>query len=610
MGQAQLRLGRFKEAIESNRRALKLKANLPIAHLNLAHGLRDSGDNSQAIAEYRRAIELEPRSDVGYIGLAGVLMNQGQLEETIAVCRKAIEINPNSARAYLYLGTALQAQGRLEDAIAAYRHSIRLEPRDAQAHGFLGAALSKCGLPDEAIAAFAKALELKPDLAQIHTNIVAAYKDRGQLDEAIASCRRAMELQPANPRAQSNLILIQNYHPDYTAKMLLEETQRWAQRHAQPLGKAIQPHHHDRSSQRRLRIGYVSADIYIHPVGRFLLPLLAHHDHQNFQVHCYSDTQQIDFMTADARRMSDGWHETAGLSDAALAEQIRADQIDILIDLSLHTGSRLLVFARKPAPVQATWLGYPGTTGLREIDYRISDPYIDPVGQTESDYVERTIRIPSYWCYQPIEPSPAVSELPAQRNGWITFGCLSNFSKVTAPALEMWAGVMNQTPDSRLLLTSNPGQHRQRVKRSFENHDIDPQRIQFLDRIPIEEYLAKYGEIDIALDTTPFAGGTTTCDAIWMGVPVVTLAGRTAVGRSGVSLLSNVGFPELIAQSPQQYIEIAVELAKDLPRLAKLRSGLREKMQRSPLMDVRRFAADMEAAYRQMWIASSSSTGA
>jgi predicted O-linked N-acetylglucosamine transferase (SPINDLY family) len=501
----------------------------------------------------------------------------------------------------LYLGTALQARGRLDDAIAAYRNSIRCAPQDAQAYSHLGAALCKKGQPDEAITVLKKAMELRPDLPQAQTNASVAYKDCGQLDEAIACCKRATELRPQSAVAHSNLILLQNYHPDYTAKMLLEETLRWAQRHAEPLAKNFQPHLNERFLHRRLRIGYVSPDINIHPVGRFLVPLLTHHDHQNFEIHCYSDTQQIDPMTAQARKASDHWHEPAGLSDQELADQIRADQIDILIDLSLHTGSRLLVFARKPAPVQVSWLGYPGTTGLAAIDYRLSDPLIDPVGQTESDYVERTLRIPSYWCYQPLQPSPAVGRLPAEKNGQITFGSLSNFSKVTSVALEMWAEILNATSDSRLMLTSNPGQHRERVKRWFTDHGIDPQRILFVDRLPVLEYLAKYNEVDIALDTTPFAGGTTTCDALWMGVPVVTLSGKTAVGRSGVSLLTNVGLPELIAQSPRQYIEIAAGLAKDLPKLAVSRSQLRDKMQSSPLMDIRRFTADIENMYREIW---------
>jgi len=591
------------QAVELFRRTIQLKPDFAPAHYHLGNALQESDRIEEATGAYSKAIELSPGFVEALVNLAQANLRLGRLDETIVACRKAIEINPNLARPFLYLGTVLQARGQIDDAIAAYRNSIRLAPKDAQAYSHLGAALTKKGQPDEAITVLKKAMELRPDLPQAHTNASVAYKDCGQLDEAIACCRRAMELRPQSAIAHSNLIVLQNYHPDYTAKMLLEETLRWAQRHAEPLAKNIQPHLNDRSPRHRLKIGYVSADINIHPVGRFLLPLLVHHNRENVEIHCYSDTQQIDPITAQARSASDHWHDTAGLTDQDLAENIRADRIDILVDLSLHTGSRLLLFARKPAPVQASWLGYPGTTGLRTIDYRLSDSFIDPIGQTESDYVEQTIRIPSYWCYQPLQPSPVVGRLPVEKNGHITFGCLSNFSKVSSTALEMWTGVLNAISDSWLILTSNSGQHRDRIKQWFASHGVDPHRVHFVDRLPVLEYMAKYNEIDIALDTAPFAGGTTTCDALWMGVPVVTLSGKTAVGRSGVSLLSNVGLPVLIAKSPQEYIEIAASLAKELPKLTELRSGLREKMQGSSLMDIRRFTAGIEAAYRQMWVA-------
>jgi protein O-GlcNAc transferase len=599
MGVLAAQTGRSAMAVDFFRKAVQLKPDLPIGHFNLGKALHEAGRREEAIAAYSRAIELKPNFVEALVNMGHILVYLKRFDQVITVSRRVLELQPKNGPACIALANALMDTGRFDESIIAFRKALDINPNLAETYMQLGVALTKRGLPDEAIDIFKKAMELKPTLAQIYTNAGVAYNNRGEIDESIRCCQRALELSPSSAKAHSNLIVTQNYSPDYTAKMLLEETQRWAKSQAQAI--LIQPNNIDRSPQRRLRIGYVSQDINNHPVGRFLMPLLVYHDHDNFEVHCYSDTQERVRATADARKFSDVWHDTAGLSDQALADQIRTDKIDILIDLGLHTGNRLLVFARKPAPIQATWLGYPGTIGLSAVDYRISDPYIDPIGQTESDYAEQTIRIPSYWCYLAIEVTPAVTPLPAEQRGQITFGCLNNFCKVSSTVLDLWAKLLNRTDNSRLIITSHPGQHRQRVKQWFGEQGIDPARIEFVDRLPLQEYLARYGQIDIALDTTPFAGGTTTCDALWMGVPVVTLSGQTAVGRSGVSLLSNVGLPELIARTGEQYVDIAAELAGDLPQLSELRQSLREKMRNSPLMDARRFTKDMEAAYRQIW---------
>jgi predicted O-linked N-acetylglucosamine transferase (SPINDLY family) len=312
-----------------------------------------------------------------------------------------------------------------------------------------------------------------------------------------------------------------------------------------------------------------------------------------------------DALTERLRSYVDVWQNITRLSDAQAAEQIRADEIDILVDLSLHMAeNRMLLFGRKPAPVQVTWLGYPGTTGLSAMDYRISDPYLDPPGQGDEFYVEKTLRLPhSFWCYQAPDASPEINDLPALSNGCVTFGCLNNFCKVTAPTLELWANLLRQMPGSQLVIHANAGSHQETVRRRFVSAGVNGDRIRFVASQRMEDYFAQYGQIDLALDPFPYGGGTTTCDALWMGVPVVTLAGWTAVGRAGVSLLSNLGLPELIAQTPEQYLSIARDLAADLPRLAQLRRQLRPMMQASILMDAPRFAAEIEAAYRQMWVA-------
>jgi len=286
-----------------------------------------------------------------------------------------------------------------------------------------------------------------------------------------------------------------------------------------------------------------------------------------------------------------------------LAQLIREDQIDILVDLTMHTAwNRMILFARKPAPVQVTYLAYCSTTGLDTMDYRLTDPHLDPPGMNDACYSEESIRLPeTYWCYSAHEPTPQIGPLPALNAGEVTFGCLNNFCKVSPDTLDLWIQLLRVTPKSHLILHAHEGSHRQRVRDLLERQGIDPQRLKFVASVPLSRYFKLYEQIDIGLDPFPCNGGTTTCDALWMGAPVVTLAGRTAVGRAGVSVLRNIGLPELIAESPQQYVQITTDLAQDLPRLAELRRTLRARMQASPLMDAPRFARNVEAAYRQMW---------
>jgi predicted O-linked N-acetylglucosamine transferase (SPINDLY family) len=385
--------------------------------------------------------------------------------------------------------------------------------------------------------------------------------------------------------------------------MIRDEHRIWNQQHAEPLKKFIRPHSNDREPDRPLRIGYVSADFLDHPVGRLILPLLSAHNHDHFTIFCYSDVKQPDRLTPLIRRHAGQWQNIVRLTDERVAQMIREDRIDILVDLTMHVANnRLLLFARKPAPVQATYLAYCSTTGLEKMDYRLTDPYFDPPGMNDEFYSEKSIRLPeTYWCYPNDDLSSEVGPLPALATGEITFGCLNNFSKVSPDALKLWMQLLRAMPKSRFILHAYPGAHRQRVVDLLQQGGIDPRRVAFAGKVPLREYYALHGKIDIGLDPFPFAGGTTTCDAVWMGVPVVTLIGKTAVGRGGVSILSNLGLPELIAGTPEQYIEIAMGLAKDLPRLAELRRTLRARMQASPLMDAPRFARNVEAAYRQMW---------
>jgi predicted O-linked N-acetylglucosamine transferase (SPINDLY family) len=364
--------------------------------------------------------------------------------------------------------------------------------------------------------------------------------------------------------------------------------------------KFIQPHSNDRNPDRRLRIGYLSPDLREHPVGRNLLPLLSNHDHEQFEVFCYSNVTRPDAITARIRSYADRWREIARMSDEQADQLIREDQIDLLIDPTGHTAhNRLLLLARQPAPVQASWFF---STGVSAIEYRLTDRYCDPPEAGEAFAGERAIRLPHcFWCFEPIEPSLPVNALPALAAGHLTFGCFNNFCKINPFVLGLWIQILQAVPGSRLILRCPPGEHREQLLGTFEAAGIAPGRLELVFHTPRLQYYQRYHQIDICLDPTPFSGHTTSFDVLWMGVALVSLAGSMAVGRSGVSFLSNVGLSELIAGTPQDYVSIAVKLATDLPRLAEMRASLREKVLASPLVDARGYARDTEAAYRRMW---------
>ncbi len=568
----------------------------------LARQHHRSGRLVEAEAIFRQILATQPRH-AGALYRLGVIAHQmGRLDEAIASYRQAIALRPGHPGTHSNLGVALKEKGLLEEAIASYRQAIVLKADDAAAYNNLGNALWENGQPDEAIAALREAIALNPDFAMAHNNLGNALKDRGELDEAIAAHRQAIALQADYSGAHSNLLYTLHFHSGFDGRAMAEEHRSWNRQHADPLRHGIRPHQNDRTPDRRLRIGYVSPDFREHPVGRFMLPVLAHHDHRSVEIFCYTQVAMPDALTEQLRAHADHWHGIACLSDEQVTELIREHEIDILVDLSLHMArNRLLVFARKAAPIQVTYLAYAGTSGLRTMDYRLSDPYLDPPGMDESVYSEQTIRLPqTYWCYQPTG-APDPGPVPALDAGRVTFGCLNNFCKVTAPTLATWARILQAAPGSQLLLHAVEGSHRQRTSELIQQLGVDPRRLRFVAHVPMPEYLELYQQIDIALDPFPYGGGTTTCDAFWMGVPVISLRGETAVGRAGVSLAMNLKLPELIAQTPEAYVQTASNLAADLPRLSALRSSLRDRMAASPLMDAPRFARNIELAYREMW---------
>jgi predicted O-linked N-acetylglucosamine transferase (SPINDLY family) len=596
--------GRLAEAEQIYRQILAHEPNHADALNFLGMISNQLGRREMGVELIRKAIALEPDRPGYHSNLGNVLGDLGQLDQAVAAYRKAIELDAGCAGDYYNLGNALLRQGQLDQAIAACRTAIQLDPHFAEAHNTLATALGDAGRPDEAITAYRRAIELNPGLAEAYNNLANALKDVGEWDQAIASYRTAMKLKPENAQAYSNLILGLHYHPGVDATAIAEEEGRWNHQHAEPLKHLRQPHGNKLVADRRLRVGYVSPDFCRHPIGRFMLPLLENHDRAAVEIFCYANVLRSDEMTERLRGNTDHWRMIRGVADQQVAQTVREDRIDILVDLAMHaSANRLLVFARKPAPVQVTWLGYPGSTGMSSIDYRLSDAQLDPPGMDESIYSEQTIRLPGcFWCYDPVGGQDVpINALPALANGTVTFGCLSKFAKVNRPLLSLWASVLRQVKDSRLVLLANPGSHIQRTADEFSRQGIDPRRLEFIAWRSHREYLAQFHRIDLALDSLPYNGHTTTFDGLWMGVPTVSLTGKTAVGRAGLSILSGLGLPELVGDCDEAYVRIAVELAQDLPRLRDLRSTLRQRMERSPLMDGRLFAQNIEAAYREMW---------
>jgi len=604
LGNALREIGELDAAIVACRQAIALHPDFPAAYSNLGNALNDKGQIDLAIDAYRQAIALEPTYCSAFYNLGLVLKDKGERAAAIAAFRQAIALKPDFVAALNNLGVVLKDTGQIDAAIAVYRQAIALQPAFANAYSNLGIALRDNGELDAALAADRQAVALKPDIAEAQNNLGNTLKDRGQLDEAIAAYRQALAINPRFVSAHSNLLLGLHYHPTSTRASLFQEARDWERQHAAPLQHHIRPHTNDRNPDRRLRIGYISPDFRAHVVGRNLLPLFRQHDRQQMAITCYAQVSRPDVLTGQFQQCADSWRDITGCSAAAVADQVRADQIDILVELALHTAPQgLLILARKPAPVQVSFAGYPGTTGLTTIDYRLSDPYLDPPGRDEAAYSEQTIRLPdSFWCYDPLdERDVSVHSLPALQTGAVMFGCLNNFCKINEEILALWAQVLRQVAGSRLALLTKPGAHRQRTAEFLSRQGVAPGRLEFLDHRARRDYLEMYHRIDLGLDSFPYNGHTTSLDSFWMGVPVVTLVGPTAVSRAGWCQLSNLGLPELAGQTPEEFVRIAVALARDLPRLAELRSTLRHRMERSPLMDAPRFARHIEAAYRQMW---------
>jgi protein O-GlcNAc transferase len=593
--------GRRDEAVQRIKAAIKRQRN-PLFYNGLGVAQAARGRSGEAIAAFREALKLAPRYVDAQVNLGNALEKRGDLAGAVECFQRAIAIEPGLAVAHYNLGNALFARGDAA-AIDAYRRAIALQPDFADAHMSLGVVLRRQGQPQAAVAHLRKAIALKPDYAAAYDNLAGVLAEIGQLDEAVAANRRALALGPANAAAHSNLLFNLNFDASLGVAEHQAERRRWAAQHADALTPATAPAT-DRDPERRLRVGYVSAHFRAYAASYAFGGVLTHHDPVQVEVFCYSDTRQADELTAIFRRTASTWRDTADLSDTALAERIAKDRIDILVDLVGHMGGqRLLVFARKPAPIQITAWGEPTGTGLKTMDYLFADPVLIPPAE-RGFFAEQIIDLPGALGWWTPELLPAPGPLPARANGFVTFGSFNRRAKITPSVLRAWSAILRALPDARLVLKNkqfgDPAEQGE-LRVAFAAAGLPPERVTLLGQTGRAEHFTAYRQLDIALDPFPHGGGMTTLDALAMGVPVITRPGRTIPSRLAASCLTAVGLRQFIAADADTYVATAVATARDLDALENKRAELPGRLAHSAIGDAHQYAAAVESAYRAVW---------
>jgi predicted O-linked N-acetylglucosamine transferase (SPINDLY family) len=553
---------------------------------------------------YCRILAVEPEHAETLHLMGAIAVDRGDFPRAVEYVEHAIRVDGAQAHYHNTLGEAYRRLQKIPEAMGCYQRAIELRPDEGETYNNLGYAWEGLGQLDKALACYQQALRVQPDLAEAHSNLGNAYMDQGDVDEALACYRCAVRLKPGLEIAHRNYLDALRCHSTVTAEGLCRACAEYGRRYAAPLLAAGQHHPNARDPDRVLRLGFVCSGFVLGPIGSFLIHGFENIDRQPFHVTCYSLTAKRDRMTARFEQASHAWR-SGPLAPGPLAEQIRADGIDILFDLSGHgPASGLLAFARKPAPIQITWIDSVGTTGLSAMDYLLADRWLIPPA-LERYYIERILRMPDgYVCYEPPDDAPPVGPLPAAERGSVTFGSFNRPAKIQPEVVRLWARILARLPDSRLVLKhqgfgSAAGSGRYAAM--FAAAGIDPARVELQPASSRVRYFEQFNRVDITLEPFPHSGGVTTCDSLWMGVPPVTCPGETFASRQPLSHLSNVGLTETIAQDLEDYVEIAVRLASDLPRLASIRAGLRERVARSPLCDGGRFAANLGVVLRGVW---------
>jgi predicted O-linked N-acetylglucosamine transferase (SPINDLY family) len=584
----------------------ELEPNNPVCWRNLGVGYASACDHVRAEYAFRRATSIEPEDALALEGLARTLLNLGRHLEAVDLLQPLIAREPSNLQALFTLGTTLTEMGELDGAEMAFLQIVIASPNMAEAYTNIGRIhiLRGPGHQEDAMHFLRTALAIKPNLHSALINLGAAHLRLGQIDEAERAYRDALKAKPDDARAFSNLLFCLQSNHNISNEFLFAEHRRFSRQLEAPLRAHWPSHQNARLPERKLRLGYVSGDFRDHPVTFFLEPLLIHRDRESFELCFYSNHPREDEVTRRLMRYASEWTVCAHMNDAELAAKITSDRIDILVDLSGHTAyNRLPVFARKPAPVQVTYIGYAGSTGLDAMDYRITDAWLDPIGMTDQWHSEEVVRLPGgNAAFQVVENAPTVGMLPALAGSGITLACLNNPRKISPPVVMLWSKILAARPDARLLLGGvSDNAIKAELLARFAASGIDPARIMFQPWMPLQGYLALHQKIDLALDPFPYNGGTTSYHSLWMGVPFVTLAGDRTVSRCGAALLSTVGLDDWIADNEDAYVQKTLTALEDLPALNLLRQSLRLRLRPADDGRSKRVAFELETAYRSMW---------
>jgi predicted O-linked N-acetylglucosamine transferase (SPINDLY family) len=579
----------------------------PSAEIHTAYAgfLGGLGRIDESIAQYQAAVALDNNNPQAWNNLSGPLKLRGRLKESVAALKQAAALAPGNALIHNNLALALRLEEGCAEALKHAQLAIQLKPDYADAYLNLGYILNLLGSHEAAVQAMQRAIAIQPDNAIYQGALGHVLNGQGQVVEAINAFQRSLERDPKSALVRSNMLMTMCYSPDISPEVLFAEHRKFGD--IFETGLARRPHANPRTPERRLKVGYVSPDFRTHSVSYFFEPVLAAHDRSRVEVFLYANHLHGDAVTDRLKGLADHWREIRGLSDEEAEALIRADGIDILVDLAGHSAdNRLLLMARKPAPIQGSWIGYPNTTGLSAVDFRITDDIADPKGRCDALHSEKLVRLSGgFLCFRPPEDAPEVEPIKPRALGQCIFGCFNNHAKVSPYVTMLWAQILRELPDSVLMIKNrsmDDPRARAEILERFAGQGIEPERIKTVGRIPGRGgHLAAYNLIDISLDTHPYSGTATTCESLWMGTPVVTLAGATHVSRVSASLLHRVGLDDLVARSPEEYVALAVSLALDHARLADLRLSLRDRLNASPLLDARTCAGSVEDAYRRMW---------
>jgi predicted O-linked N-acetylglucosamine transferase (SPINDLY family) len=596
--------GNLREACEQYRKAVAAAPGYAKAHLNLGVGLEATGDIGGAIGSYERALEIESDNPYANYNLGKVLCARGDFERAEPLLLAALDRKPEFPEALVALFNVHDSKGNLDAALESIELALKQRPDWVGALYNQGVVLKKLRRFDEAEAVLRRVLALDPGFSHAYRVLGGVLHNVSLIADALEISRAGRERDPDSFALESAELFLLNFLGTVSEEVLFARHKAFGERLEKAHLSRFAPYRNARNPEKRLRIGYVSSDFYYHPVTLFLIPVLERRNRASFEIYCYSIGERVDELTRQMPGRADVWRDAVSMSDTELADAINRDGIDILVDLGGHTGlPRLGVFAQQPVPVQASWLGYLNTTGTTRIQYRLCDGTTDPPGLTERLHSETLVRLPhSQWCYRPFVSVDCVETPPLVRNGFVTFGSFNDFSKLSPETRKLWAGILGRVPDSRLVIVGVPeGRASEELNLYFQAAGIGEHRVSALPRLALDEYFREFNAVDIALDTTPYSGGTTTCDALWMGVPVLTVPGTRSVSRSTASILSTLGLTAWIAPGPEDYVQRAAEFARDPSALIGLRKSLRKRVRESPIMDEVRFARDLESAYRSMW---------